>query len=85
MCVVNSSESARVSDFSLHEIFAVIRHRTVVRNQGASINFQGGACSYALYNLKSLFSKFTNKYICFNNFFNIRGLEAKDNYLTGAW
>jgi len=45
---LNSSESARVSDFGLHEIFAVIRHRTVVLNQGASINFQGGACPYAI-------------------------------------
>jgi len=39
----------------------------------ASINFQGDPCPYALDNMKSLINKFTNEYICFNNFFDIRG------------
>jgi len=47
--------------------------RRVVLNRGwptspGGINtFLGGASSYPLYNMNSLISKFTNKYICFYN------------------
>jgi len=40
---------------------------------------------YALWNMESLINKFINKYICFYNVFNVKGLETKDNYLREAW
>ena len=41
--VLDSSVSARVSDFSLHELFAFIRHRPVVLFQGGINQFSGGS------------------------------------------
>jgi len=32
--------------------------------------------------MKSLINKFTNKYTCFYNLFNVRELETKDHYFT---
>jgi len=43
--------------------------------QGTSINVQGGV----LYNMESLINKFTKKYICFYNLYEVRGFETKDN------
>jgi len=50
---------------------------------GESINFQRSASFYALYNIESLINKFTNKYICFYNLFNVRELGTKDDYFEG--
>jgi len=49
--------------------------------QGSSLNFQPGANSYAPCNMESLINKFTNKYICFYNLINVKGVETKDSYL----
>jgi len=44
------------------------------------MSFQGGASTYALYNMESSF----NKYI-FTTYLISWGLETKDNYLREAW
>jgi len=31
--------------------------------------------------MENLINKFTNKYVCFRNLFNVKGFETKDNYL----
>ena len=51
---------------------------------GRWINLQRSASFYALYNMESLINKFTNKYTCFYNLFNVRGLETKDDYFKGG-
>jgi len=53
-------------------------------SRGTSINFQRSASFYGLYNIESLINKFTNKYTCFCNLFNVRGLGAKDDYFEGG-
>jgi len=40
---------------------------------GTSINFQGSASFYVLHKMESLIKKFTKKYTCFYNLFNVRG------------
>jgi len=51
---------------------------------GASINIQRSASFQALYNIESLINTFTNKYTCFYNIFNVRGLGTKDDYFEGG-
>jgi len=57
--------------------------RSMIFNQGASLNSQAGTSSDMLYNVESLINEFTNKYICFYNLFNVKGFDTKDNYLRG--
>jgi len=44
---------------------------------GGVSKFPWDASPYELYNMKYLITKFINKYICFNNLFNVRGLKQR--------
>jgi len=54
----------------------------VVLNRGKSLakgvvnKFSGGREPYVLYNIESLINEFNNKYICFYNFFNVKGFQT---------
>jgi len=57
-------------------LFAVVPNRGHASPGGVN-KFPGIASLYALYNMESLIHKFTNKYICFYNLFNVRGASNK--------
>jgi len=64
-------------DFDIHtEITlsgSVVLYRVTSLANGASTNFRAGWRPYALCNMEILINKFTKKYMCFYNLFNVKG------------